>query len=348
MGLKKSSFGTLEGGGEVSLFTFGNSAGMEVKAMDYGCIIMSVKIDGRDGKSRDIVLGFDTIDSYSGMHPYFGAVIGRYANRISGAEFLLDGDQYGLSPNSGMHHIHGGVKGFDKVLWTGEMSDDSVVFSYLSPDGEEGYPGNLAVKVVYTLTENNEIVIEYRAETDKDTVINLTNHSYFNLDGDGSGSILDHELMMNADTFLPTDPESIPTGEIRSVKNTPFDFSGFTKIGKRINSGDKQLMSAGGYDHNFIINNRGGGLEKAAVLKSAASGISLEVFTTEPGIQLYSGNYLDGRIKGKNGVYGSRSAVCLETQHFPDSVHFPEFPSVVLKRGDVFSSKTVYKLSLMD
>jgi len=320
-----------------------NSHGTEIKATNYGCIITSIRVRDKNDSFRDIALGFDTLNDYVSEHPYFGAVIGRYANRIAWAEFELNGESYKLIANNGRNHLHGGKKGFDKVIWDYEISDNTLKLSYLSPDGEEGYPGNIKVKVNYSLTQDNELIISYEALTDEDTVINLTNHSYFNLNGEGSGSILDHKLTLNADYYIPTDSESIPTGELRSVIGTAFDFTQGTGIGERIEDPDEQLAFAGGYDHNFIVGTSDSDLKPAAKLKSAESGIKMEVYTTEPGIQLYSGNYLDGSLTGKSENYEHRTGLCLETQHYPDSPHFPDFPTTVLKKGDVFKSETIYR-----
>ena len=341
MTIIKTDFGSIDNK-KVHLFTLKNSHGTEIKITNYGGIITSIKVKDKSDNFTDIALGFNTLDAYLNEHPYFGAIIGRYGNRIAGAEFELNGKTYNLFANNGKNHLHGGKKGVDKVIWEYETSDNTLKLSYSSPDGEEGYPGNLKISVIYTLTENNELKISYKAVSDADTVINLTNHSYFNLNGEGSGTILDHKLTLNADYFVPTDLESIPTGELSSVTGTPFDFTGSTGIGKRIEDKNEQLIFAGGYDHNFVINKSANSLKPAGKVESEKSGIKMDVHTTEPGVQFYTGNYLDGSLKGKSGIYTKRSGFCLETQHYPDSPHFPEFPTTVLKKGDVFRSETVY------
>ena len=345
MAIIKTGFGSIDNK-EVHLFTLKNSHGTEIKITNYGGIITSLKVKDKSDKFIDIALGFNTLDDYLNEHPYFGAVIGRYGNRIAGAEFELNGKIYKLFANNGKNHLHGGKKGFDKVIWDYETSNNTLKLSYLSPDGEEGYPGNLKISVIYTLTENNELKIAYEAVSDADTVLNLTNHSYFNLDGEGSGTILDHKLSLNADYFMPTDSKSIPTGELRPVTETPFDFTGSTGIGKRIEDKNEQLIFAGGYDHNFVINKSANSLKLAGKVESEKSGIKMDVYTTEPGVQFYTGNYLDGSLKGKSGAYEHRSGFCLETQHYPDSPHFPDFPTTVLKKGDVFRSETIYRFYL--
>jgi len=342
MTIIKTDFGSIDNK-KVHLFTLKNSHGTEIKITNYGGIITSIKVKDKSDNFTDIALGFNTLDAYLNEHPYFGAIIGRYGNRIAGAEFELNGKTYNLFANNGKNHLHGGKKGVDKVIWEYETSDNTLKLSYSSPDGEEGYPGNLKISVIYTLTENNELKISYKAVSDADTVINLTNHSYFNLNGEGSGTILDHKLTLNADYFVPTDLESIPTGELSSVTGTPFDFTGSTGIGKRIEDKNEQLIFAGGYDHNFVINKSANSLKPAGKVESEKSGIKMDVHTTEPGVQFYTGNYLDGSLKGKSGIYTKRSGFCLETQHYPDSPHFPEFPTTVLKKGDVFRSETVYR-----
>lgn len=332
----------------MELYTLTNSNGVETSITNYGGRVVTLKVPDRAGKFADVVLGFDSLDPYLGNSPYFGALIGRYGNRIGKARFTLDGKEYKLAANNGPNALHGGVVGFDKVLWKGEEGtgeEPSLKLTYLSKDGEEGYPGNLSVTVVYTLTDRNELRIDYEAATDQDTVLNLTNHSYFNLAGEGVGDILGHEIMINADRFTPIDSGLIPTGELKPVKGTPFDFTKSTAIGARINDKDQQIQFGKGYDHNFVLNG-GGGLTLAARVVEPHSGRIMEVLTTQPGVQFYTGNFLDGSVKGKGGkAYPYRSAFCLETQHFPDSPNKPGFPSVVLKPGEKFTSTTVYRFT---
>jgi len=346
--VKKESFGKTREGQPVDLYTLSNTHGIEVRAMTYGGIIVSLKVPDRNGKLDDIVLGFDSLDGYLAGHPYFGAIIGRYGNRIGKARFTLDGVEYKLAANNGPNSLHGGVKGFDKVVWSAEpieKSDSSgVVFTYMSKDGEEGYPGNLSAKVTYTLTDKNELVFDYRATTDKATPVNLTNHTYFNLAGQGTRDILGHDMMLNADNITPVDSTLIPTGEIKSVDGTPFDFRKLTPIGARIDQDDQQLQYGPGYDHNYVLNRKGEGLSLAARVREAATGRVMEVYTTEPGIQFYAGNFLDGTLTGKGGrVYKRRYGFCLETQHFPDSPNKPGFPSTILRPGKTYTSRTTYK-----
>jgi aldose 1-epimerase len=348
-GVQKQSFGTRDGRA-VNLYTLTNSHGLEVRAMNYGGIIVSMRVPDRKGQFADIVLGHETLEGYLPNPPYIGAAVGRYANRIANGSFTLDGKTYTLPKNDGPNTLHGGVtRTFDKVVWDDEpLKGDTpgVRFTYLSKDGEEGFPGNLTAKVTYSLTDDNELEIDYQATTDKATPINLSQHSYFNLAGEGSGEILNHELMLNADRFTPVDKNLIPTGELRPVKGTPFDFTTSTKIGARIDDNYEQLVLGHGYDHNFVINRKGGGLELAARVYEPTSGRVLEVLTTQPGIQFYTGNFLDGTVTGKQGhVYKHRNALCLETQHFPDSPNHPDFPSTILKPGKTFHEKAVFKFS---
>ena len=340
-------FGKTPSGETVELYTLKNAKGVEADISTYGGVLVSLKVPDHAGALGDIVLGFDDFQGYLIPPPYFGAIVGRYGNRIAHARFTLDGVEYALGKNDGDNSLHGGKRGFDKVLWTAKnVTGQSLELAYLSKDGEEGYPGNLSVTVTYTLTDNNELKIDYSATTDKDTVLNLTNHSYFNLAGQGEGDILGHELILNADRYTPVDKGLIPTGELRSVAGTPFDFRQPHAIGERIGSSDEQIALGGGYDHNFILNRTGDGLSLAARVTEAKSGRALEVFTTEPAIQFYTGNFLDGTIRGKGGkVYGRRSAFCLETQHYPDSPNQPSFPSTVLKPGAVYRTTTVYRFS---
>ena len=345
---KSQPFGKTGDGESVELFTLTNSKGMQADIMTYGGILVSLKVPDRSGNLSDVVLGFDSLDGYQrNPAPYFGALIGRYGNRIGGARFTLNGAEYKLAQNNGPNHLHGGLRGFDKVVWKARRPDaQSLELTYLSKDGEEGYPGNLTVTVTYTLTDNNELKLDYRATTDKDTVLNLTNHSYFNLAGQGEGDVLSHHILINADRFTPVDSGLIPTGELRSVEGTPFDFRQAGAIGERIDAPGEQLKFGKGYDQNFVLNRSGNGLELAAKVMDPKSGRVMEVLTTEPGVQFYTGNFLDGSIRGKGGkVYNRRYGLCLETQHFPDSPNKPNFPSVVLKPGAQYQTTTVYKFS---
>jgi len=343
----KAPFGTADGQ-SVDLYTLRNVHGVEAKITNYGGILVSLKVPDRNGKFDDVVLGFNDLDSYLKGHPYFGALIGRYGNRIAKGRFTLNGVEYKLAVNNGENTLHGGLKGFDKVVWTGKemktKAGPAVVLTYLSKDGEEGYPGNLNVRVVYTLTNNNELKIEYSATTDKDTVTNLTHHSYFNLAGEGKGDILNHLVTINANRFLPTDAGSIPTGELRKVTGTPFDFLTPHAIGERINQDEEQLKLGNGYDHTWIINGRPGTLRLAATAYEATSGRTMQVWTTEPGVQFYTGNFLDGTLTGKSGkIYQRRFGFCFESQHYPDSPNHPAFPTTNLKKGATYRSTTIYR-----
>jgi aldose 1-epimerase len=346
----KEAFGKTGDGRPVDLYTLTNSKGMEVRAMTYGGIIVSIRVPDKNGTFGDVVLGHESLDGYLVNPPYFGVIVGRYANRIANATFTLDGTKYTLAKNDGPNSLHGGVNGFNKQVWEGKEFKNSkgvgVAFSYLSKDGEEGYPGNLKVKVSYTLTDENQLILDYEATTDKATPLNLSQHSYFNLAGEGSGDILGHHVMLNADRFTPVDKTLIPTGELLPVQGTPMDFTKPTAIGARINDNYEQLVMGKGYDHNWVINRTGAGLVLAAKVHEPASGRILEVSTTQPGVQFYSGNFLDGTITGKHGhVYKQRYGLCLETQHFPDSPNHPDFPSTILKPGEKFQSQTVFKFS---
>ena len=329
----------------ITVYTLRNANGVETRITNYGGIVISLKVPDRNGKFDDVVLGFNNAEDYAKNDPYLGAIIGRYGNRIAKGRFTINGVEYKLAVNNGENHLHGGIKGFDKVVWTGRQTrtkaGPAVVLTYLSKDGEEGYPGNLRVRVVYTLTNKNELKIDYSATTDKDTVLNLTHHSYFNLSGEGNGDILNHQLKINADRFVPTDAGSIPTGELRKVAGTPFDFLTSHTIGARINQDDEQLKFGNGYDHTYVINGRPGTLRLAASASETSSGRTMEVWTTEPGVQLYTGNFLDGTLTGKSGKpYPRRSGFCLETQHYPDSPNKPSFPTTTLKKGATFKSTT--------
>jgi aldose 1-epimerase len=346
--IEKKSFGKTQDGHEVFAYTLKNQSGMEVVITNFGGVVLSIKVPDRDGKFADIALGFDELADYEKKGPYFGALIGRYANRLAKGQFTLHGKTYQLPVNNGSNSLHGGNIGFDKRVWKPKESTDAsgqhLHLHYLSKDGEEGYPGNVNVDVTYTVTEKNELRISYSATTDKDTVLNLTNHSYFNLKGQGEGDILDHKMMINADRFTPVDANLIPTGELRPVSGTPFDFRQPTAIGARINDPDEQLKLGGGYDHNWVLNG-GGKMGLAARVVEPTTGRVLEVLTDQPGVQFYTGNFLDGTAKGKGKVYNHRFAFCLETQHFPDSPNHPKFPTTELKPGQKFQSTTVYRFS---
>ena len=344
--MQRAPFGTMPDATAVEIFTLKNSHGMEVRTIPYGAIIVSIRVPDRAGRFDDVVIGHDRLEGYLTASRFFGAVVGRFGNRIAKGRFTLDGRTYELAVNNGPNHLHGGVKGFDKVVWKAEPDNSGsaqrIVFSRTSADGEEGYPGNLAVKVTYTLTNNNELAIEYEATTDKPTHVNLTHHSYFNLAGHGAGDILGHELMIDADRYTPVDETLIPTGELAPVAGTPFDFKQSTAIGARINqAGNQQLAFGKGYDHNWVVN--GSGFRRVARAYEPKSGRTLEVATTEPGLQFYSGNFLDGSLTGKEGaVYRHRTGFCLETQHFPDSPNKPSFPTTLLKPGETYRTRTVY------
>src|SRR5436309_5887844 len=347
--IKKEAFGNTSEG-PVDVYTIANSHGMEVRVTNYGGIIVLLRVPDKKGMPGDVVLGYDNLDGYLKNSPYFGAIVGRYGNRIANGKFTLDGVDYHLAKNNGPNCLHGGLKGLDKVIWHAEpftnKEGSGLVLTYTSKDGEEGYPGNLKTKVTYTLTDENELRIDYEATTDKATPVNLTSHSYFNLAGEGNGDVLKHELMLNADRFTPVDKTLIPTGELRAVTGTPFDFRTPIAVGARIDDNYEQLAFGGGYDHNFVINRKTGDLQLAARVYEPTSGRVMEVYTTEPGVQFYSGNFLDGTITGKQGhVYKRRYALCLETQHFPDSPNHPEFPSTILRPGQTLHSRTMYKFS---
>lgn len=340
--VSKADWGETDGK-KVYLYTLTNSNGVEVKITNYGGIITSWLAPGKNGEKANIVLGFDSLSTYLAGHPYFGALIGRYGNRIGKGIFKIDTAAYKLATNNGENHLHGGNKGFDKVVWDAAASDNnaSLTLTYLSKDGEEGYPGNLNVTVVYTLTDDNELLIDYTATTDKATVVNLTSHSYFNLSGDASKDILGHSLQVSADRYTPVDAGLIPTGELKEVKGTPFDFLAPHTIGERI------AAVEGGYDHNFVLSRKGTGLELVATLLDPASGRKLEVYTTEPGLQFYSGNFLEGTLKSADGkTINKHAALCLETQHYPDSPNKPAFPTTLLKPGETYHTVTKYKTSV--
>ncbi len=350
LSIETSSFGTLSSGQEVQLFRLKNSQGMEVGILDYGGIITTLLAPDRNGKFEDVVLGFESLADYETQNPYFGALVGRYANRIAGGEFALDGKKFELVKNNGNNHIHGGNVGFDKVIWKAKPieADDrvSLELTYLSKDMEEGYPGNLQCKVIYTLTDENELRVTYEATTDKKTIVNLTQHSYFNLSGDFSKTVLDHELQIQADEFVPVNTELIPKGSYAEVTGTPFDFNAPKEIGKDIETSHEQIDIGNGYDHSWVLKGYNSELQKVSTVFHPESGRVMEVHTTEPGMQLYTGNFLDGTLPANGGgTYKRRSGFCLETQHHPDSPNQPKFPSVVLEPGDVYQSETVYRFS---
>lgn len=348
--ISKQPWGELPDGQKVDIYTLKNTKGMEVKISNYGGLITHWTAPDKNGKFEDVVLGYDSLSGYLESSPFFGALVGRYGNRIGGAKFTLDGKTYNLLQNNGPNHLHGGKKGFDKVVWnTEELTDGRIglKLNYVSKDGEEGYPGNLNTEILYVLTDDNSLEITYTATTDKPTVVNLTQHSYFNLTG-GKTDHLGHEVMINADRFVPVDKTLIPTGELKAVKGTVFDFTTPKAIGKGINdTTDIQIKVGGGYDHCWVLNqSKKDSLVLAATAYEPVSGRFMEVFTTEPGVQFYTGNFLDGKITGKNGVvYNKRSGFCFETEHFPDSPNQAAFPSVVLRPGETYNTKTIFKFS---
>jgi aldose 1-epimerase len=334
----------------VEIYTLSNVHGVEARIMTYGATLVSLKAPDRDGHLASIVLGFDTLEPYLAGVPYYGAIVGRYGNRIAKARFTLDGKTYQLAANNGPNSLHGGLRGFDKRVWKAEMLPTSkgngVRFTYVSAAGEEGYPGELTAHVVYRLDDQDNLEIDYQATTTAPTTLNLTNHSYFNLTGDPRVPVMDHVLTIHADRFTPVDATLIPIGELRPVAGTPFDFTTPHTVGARIGAADEQLRLGGGYDHNWVINRTGPGLTLAAVVTDPKSGRSLEVRTTQPGVQFYSGNFMDGKPAGKGSVYSHRTGLCLETQHFPDSPNQPAFPSTILRPGQVFSEKTVFAMRI--
>lgn len=348
-GITRASFGKTADGTPVDLFTLRNAEGMEARISNYGGTIVSLMAPDRDGRMGDVVLGFDDLPGYLGHRSYFGALVGRYGNRIAQGKFTLNGVAYELAINNGPNSIHGGRKGFDKVVWQAQPKEDgggpALELTYLSQDGEEGFPGALNVRAVYTLTDSNELCLDCTATTNRDTVVNLTQHTYFNLAG--QGDVLGHEIRIDADRIVAVDANLIPTGELRPVTGTPFDFRHAAVMGARIEQKDEQLRLGNGFDHTFVLNHPAGELGLAARVAEPSTGRVLEVLTTEPGVQFYTGNFLDGSAKGKGGrVYQRRNGFCLEAQHFPDSPNHPEFPSVVLKPGQVYQNTTVFRLSV--
>jgi aldose 1-epimerase len=349
-GLKRSNFQTVVNGDSTDLYVLKNANGIEVCVTNYGGRIVSVMVPDKDGTMQDVVLGFDSIQDYINIPNNFGATIGRYGNRIAHGKITVAGVEYQLPQNNYGHTLHGGDEGFDtKVFKAAQPDSQTVVLSYLSPDGEAGFPGNLNVKVTMKLTDDNAIDIGYEAETDKETVVNLTNHSYFNLSGNPANTILDHVLMLNADSYTPIDSTFMTTGEIEKVEGTPMDFRTPTPVGARIDSDFEQLKFGKGYDHNWVLNTQGDVSQLAAAVYCPQTNIRLEVYTTEPGLQVYTGNFLDGTIKGKKGIiYNHRTAICLETQKYPDSPNKPEWPSPYLKPGEKYTSRCVYKFSIQN
>lgn len=343
MNTEKKLFGHTPDGEEVFLFTLKNINGITVDIINYGGIITAIRVPDRDGEFDDVVLGFDNLEDYLGGHPYFGAIVGRYANRIANARFELDGEVYELAANNGNNHLHGGLKGLDKKVWNydipGHEGGTSLMLTYLSPHGEEGYPGNLSLAVIYSLNNDNELKITFKARTTQATPVNISHHGYFNLTG-GKEPVLDHELMINASRFTEVDSEAIPTGELPPVEGTPMDFRNIKPVGKDIG------MVSGGYDHNYVLDGNDGSLKTAAILYEPVSGRRMEVLTTQPGVQFYTGNFLDGSLTGKGGqVYHQHQGLCLETQHFPDSPNQPHFPGTILEPGDEYRHSAIYRFS---
>ncbi|HEX3628442.1 MAG TPA: aldose epimerase family protein [Verrucomicrobiae bacterium] len=347
--ISKAPFGTTPDGKQVDIYTLRNSNGLEARIMTYGGIVVSLKTPDKSGRFDDVVLGYDSLDGYLKRNPYFGALIGRCGNRIAKGKFSLNGNTYLLATNqASRNHLHGGIKGFDKVVWTAKTSETSngpaLELSYLSKDGEEGYPGNLSVTATYTLTADNGLKLDFTATTDKHTICNLTHHSYFNFHG--GGDVLDYVVQINAEQFTAVNADVVPTGEVRSVSGTPLDFRKPTQVGARINNQDEQLQLAGGYDHNWVFSKPAGQLASVARVADKVSGRCMEVFTTQPGMQFYSGNFLDGTIIGKSGQkYNRRYAFCMEPQHFPDAPNHPHFPSIELQPGQVYKNTIIYKFS---
>jgi aldose 1-epimerase len=350
MQVVKTIFGTVPGAGVADLYTITNATGMQADITNYGGIVTALRVPDANGNFEDVVLGYPDFDGYLDNSPHFGSLVGRFGNRIAKGKFTLNGQEYTLAVNNGPNHLHGGLKGFDKVLWeatpVGRKDAVGLKLVYVSPDGEEGYPGQLTTTVHYWLTNANELEIVYEAITTRPTPVNLTHHSYFNLEGQGEGDILNHVMKINADLYTPVDETLIPTGEIAPVTGTPLDFTTPTRIGERINADQEQIKRGGGYDHNFVLNSQDASLALAARVVAPESGRVMEVYTTQPGVQFYSGNFLDGTIKGKQGkVYEKRYGFCLETQHYPDSPNQPNFPSCILRPGEKYYQKTVYRFT---
>jgi len=351
MSVSKRSFGKTNDGIEIELFTLENSNGVKAEITTYGGIVVSLNVPDKNGKFDDVVLGYDKIEDYFKGTSFFGALIGRCGNRIENSTFKINNTEYNVAKNEGENHLHGGIKGFDKVVWTAkiiEASDNTLQLSYLSKDGEEGYPGNLNVIVTYVITSDNALSINYSAVSDKDTLINLTNHSYFNLSGHSSGDILKHKLMINSDNFTVNDKYSIPTGELQAVDSTPLNFKTLTAVGSNINSDYEQIQFGVGYDHNWMLNTNGNLNEKAAQVVDEISGRVMDVYTTKPAVQFYSGNFINGSDIGKDGTnYQKRAGLCLETQYVPNAVNLKSFDSPILKAGDEYNHTTIYKFSAL-
>jgi aldose 1-epimerase len=350
-GITKETWGKTATGEPVDRYTLTNAKGASVQIITLGGTITSIKVPDRAGTVGEVTLGFDSLEGYLKPHPFFGVLVGRYGNRIGKAAFALDGKTYTLAKNNGEHSLHGGRKGFDKYVWKAREVASSaglaIELTHVSPDGDEGFPGTLTATVVYTWSDANGLRIDYTATTDKPTVVNLTNHAYFNLSSGAAGTILDHELMLAADHFTPVDKGLIPTGEIRAVKGTPFDFTKARAIGQHIDATDEQIQYGGGYDHNFVLKGNAGTMRLAARVTERTSGRAMDVTTTEPGVQFYTGNFLDGTLVGRGGkTYGKRAGFCLETQHYPDSPNKPKFPSVVLRPGETYRTSTQYAFSV--
>ena len=347
--ITQAPFGTMPDGKVATLYTLRNASGSQVQITNYGGTVTAIRVPDKNGVRGDVVLGFDTLKGYETKSPYFGALVGRYANRIAKGRFTLDGKNYKLAVNNGENHLHGGLKGFDKQLWNAKpmmlKNGPALELTLFSPAGQNSYPGNVNVRVRYTWQNNDELRISYRAVTDAPTVLNLTNHSYFNLRGAGLGTILDHQIKINADRYTPIDPTSIPLGPLERVAGTPFDFRTFHTIGERIGDDNTQLKNGAGYDHNFVLRNQTGQLKLAATVREPVSGRELRAYTTEPGVQFYTGNFLDG-VNGKYGrVYPKRSGFCLEAQHYPDSPNHPAYPTTTLRPGQTYRQTTVYRFS---
>ncbi len=349
----RQDYGDMPDGRDVELYTLTNANGLRATLTNYGAILVCMNIPDRNGEFADVTLGYDSLEGWLSNTSYFGSTVGRYGNRIADGKFTLDGKTYTLATNNGENHLHGGIKGFDKVLWDAKPVEHAgvrgVEFSYTSPDGEEGYPGSLKTTVTYLLNDNNELRVEFEATTDKPTIVNLCHHSYWNLTGDPANTILDHELMLAADRFLPVDETLIPTGELRPVEGTPFDFTTPTRIGARIDADNQQLKYGNGYDHCWVLRNQTGKVALAATLHDPSTGRALDILTDQPGIQFYSGNFLDGSVTGKDGIkYQFRTGLCLETQHYPDSPNKPDFPSVVLRPGETYTHTMIHRFYVKD